>query len=188
MAARGWSPAAFSAAAFSAATSASYSSSHVGSMCSAQHARPPDSQHTEGPLQHKALTCVRARSAFLRARSQLLQKGGSQSPGNELPGTRRCGVASHAGLVTCSLLNRNLRVIFFLPRRRSCRSRVHVGGAERVRRRCCLLLERSICGAQDQGGFIASVPVRRVFPHDLIHLLEERRPRVECPLGGEGWG
>ena len=74
--ARGCSPAAFAAADFSAATSASYSSSHVGSMCSARHARPPDGQHTQVPSQHKALSCVRARIDFLRARSHLLQKGG----------------------------------------------------------------------------------------------------------------
>jgi hypothetical protein len=158
----GWPPAALSAAAFSAATSASYSSSHVGwSMCSARHARTPDGQHTQVPSQHKALSCVRARSDFLRARSHLMQKGGSQSPGNELRGPRRCGVASDAGLVTCSLLGRNLlcrniRVICVFPR---SWSRAHVGSAERVRRRCCLLLERSICGAQDLRGCSVSVSV-----------------------------
>ena len=97
-------------------------------------------------------------------------------------GAATCSFLSH------SLLSRNLRVICIFPRSRSCRCKAHVGGAERVRRRCCLLLERSICGALDLGGCSVSVLVWRDLPHALLLILEERRPRVECSLGWQGGG
>ena len=110
-------------------------------------------------------------SAFLRARSRC--KGGIGR-----------GVAT-CSLLSRSLLSRNLRVIFFFPRTRSCRSRGH-----RKSKATLLSFTRKVILRRSGPGGLQRVSpsLASPLPHGLILLSEERSPRIECSLRGEGGG